>query len=177
MDYNDYFNTCIAIRDNIGIFAPLILFLLSILLLRNKQTYLKAFVIGFILNNIINAILKLLIKAPRPSKDQRALEIGIANGERIAFDKYGMPSGHAQNAGFALVYISLIFNSPFITGFYLIISFISMYQRYLYNNHTILQLIIGFLIGAGLGYICYFITNRFIMGNLKTKKDDEYYYP
>ena len=163
----------ISIRDHLGFFAPIILFLLSVLLLRNKRNYLQIFVYGFILNNIANALLKLFIQEPRPSKDKRLLEILVANGERVSFDKYGMPSGHAQNCGFALVYISLICNSPLITAIYLLLSVISMYQRYLYNNHTITQLLVGFFIGSFFGYIFYLIANKNIIGNTKLKKDDD----
>jgi membrane-associated phospholipid phosphatase len=112
--------------DRVGAFAPFILFITSIFLLQNKMKYLQVYFIGSILNNIFNAILKYAIKEPRPSKDSRILEIAIANEKRISFDKYGMPSGHAQNCGFNLVFITLVLNNSFITGLYLVISFISL---------------------------------------------------
>ena len=93
------------LRDYIGLYAPNILFVLSLFLLRNMKTYLQFFVFGTILNNILNIILKLAIKDARPSKDQKAIEIGIVNGARIGFDKFGMPSGHAQNCGYFLSFI------------------------------------------------------------------------
>jgi len=160
------------LRDYIGLLAPMILFIITIFLLRNKTTYLLFFIFGTILNNIINALLKLFIKEPRPLNDQKMIEIGITNNARIGFDKYGMPSGHAENCGFALTFITLTLNSPIITGLYLIISFISLYQRYLYSNHTILQLLVGFVIGIGVGYGMYSMAKNYIMGNIKMKKDD-----
>jgi membrane-associated phospholipid phosphatase len=162
----------ILLRDYIGLLAPLILFILSLFFLRNKTKYLLFFIFGFVFNNIFNALLKLFIKEPRPTNDQKAIEIGITNGARISFDKYGMPSGHAQNAGFALAFITLTLNSPEITCLYAVLSVISLYQRYLYNNHTILQLIIGFLVGVLTGYGTYVLSKHYIMGNIKMKKDD-----
>lgn len=162
----------LLLRDYLGLLAPLILFILSLFFLRNKTKYILFFIYGFVFNNILNALLKLLIQEPRPSKDQKAIEIGIANGERIGFDKYGMPSGHAQNAGFALAFITLSLRSPVITGLYTIISIISLYQRYLYNNHTILQLIVGFFIGIACGYGAYLFATKYITGDIKMKKDD-----
>ena len=159
----------------IGLYAPIILFILSIFFLRNMYKYLYFFVIGFIFNNILNIVLKLLIKEPRPSIDQKAIEIGIVNGARIGFDKFGMPSGHAQNCGYCLVFIIMTLNNPFITTLYLSISTISLFQRYLYNNHTILQLIIGLIIGTLFGYLTYNVGNKYIMGNIKMKKDDHFY--
>lgn len=160
------------LRDYIGLYAPLILFILTLFLLRNMKTYLQFFVSGFILNNILNIILKLAIKEPRPSKDQKAIEIGVVNGARIGFDKFGMPSGHAQNCGYCIGFIILTLNNPFIITLYLLISIISLFQRYLYNNHTILQLLVGFIIGTSFGWLTYIIGSKYIMGNIKMKKDD-----
>ena len=160
------------LRDYIGLYAPLILFFLSLFLLRNMSTFLRFFVSGFILNNILNIILKLFIKEPRPNNEQKAIEIGVVNGARIGFDKFGMPSGHAQNCGYCLSFITLTFNNHFITTLYAIISTISLLQRYFYKNHTILQLVVGLTIGIGFGYLTYLFGNKYIMGNIKMKKDD-----
>lgn len=159
--------------DYIGYYAPIILFVFSLFLLRNMTRYLKFFVSGFILNNILNIILKLFIKEPRPTNDQKTIEIAINNGFRVGFDKFGMPSGHAQNCGYCLVFIIMTIHNPVIITMYIVITMISLSQRYLYNNHTILQLIIGLLIGSGFGYLTYSLGNKFIIGNIKMKKDEE----
>jgi len=158
--------------DYLGLMAPIFLFIISIFLLQNKMKYLQVYIIGSILNNILNAILKYAIKEPRPTKESRILEIAIANYKRVSFDKYGMPSSHAQNCGFNLVFITLVLNNSIITGLYLVICFISLYQRYKYSNHTILQLIIGFIVGLGFGYMIYHVGNKWIKGNLTMKLDD-----
>ena len=158
--------------DYFGLVAPLVLLLISTFLLQNKIKYLQVYIVGFILNNILNAILKYAIKEPRPSKDSRILEIAISNQKRFGFDHYGMPSGHAQNCGYNLAFITLVLNNPFITGLYLVITAISLYQRYKYFNHTILQLIIGLIIGLGVGYLAYYVGNKWLKGNLKMQPDD-----
>ena len=163
------------LRDTIGFFAPSILFILSILLLRHMSNYLKFYIAGTILNNILNIILKLFIKEPRPSKDKKFIEIGVTNDILISLDKFGMPSGHAQCCGFSLAFITLVFNNPIITTLYLIITLATLMQRYLYNNHTVLQLIVGFIIGIFFGYITYLFGSKYITGNIKTKKDDYFY--
>jgi membrane-associated phospholipid phosphatase len=161
------------LRDYIGLYSPIILFIVTLFLLRNMKNYLTFFVYGFILNNISNIILKLIIKEPRPSKDQKAIEIGVVNGSRISFDKFGMPSGHAQNCGYCLMFILMTLNDPIITTLYSIITIITLFQRYLYNNHTILQLSVGFLVGICFGYVSYLCGHKYIMGNIKMKKDDD----
>ena len=163
------------LTNYIGLYAPIILFFLSLFLLRNMTKYLSFFVVGFIFNNILNIVLKLLIKEPRPTTDQKAIEIGVVNGARIGFDKFGMPSGHAQNCGYCLVFIIMTLNNHFITTLYLLLSVISLFQRYLNNNHTILQLIIGLIVGTFFGCLTYNIANKYIMGNIKMKKDDYFY--
>ena len=159
-------------RDYIGLYAPLILFGMSLFLLRNMTTYLKIFTAGFFLNNILNIILKLAIKEPRPTNDSKAIEIGVINGARISFDKFGMPSGHAQNCAFCIAFITMALNNPFITCLFIVITLISLFQRYLYNNHTILQLLIGLIIGAISGYLTYNIGHKYIRGNIRMKKDE-----
>ena len=164
------------LRDTIGFFAPGILFMFSVLFLRHMSNYLLFYIVGTVLNNILNIILKMIIKEPRPSKEQKFIEIGVTNGISFSFDKFGMPSGHAQNCGFSLAFITLVFNNPFITTLYLIITLASLMQRYLYKNHTILQLIVGFIIGLFTGYVTYLCGSKYIMGNIKIKKDDYFYY-
>ena len=160
------------VRDYIGLYAPIILFMVTLLLLRNMQNYLYYFVVGFILNNILNIVLKISIKDARPNNEQKAIEIGIVNGAHIGFDKFGMPSGHAQNCGFCLSFVTLVLDNPFITIFYAFISTISLFQRYLYGNHSMLQLTVGIFIGIWVGYLTYLIGNKYIMGNIKMRKDD-----
>ena len=158
--------------DYFGLVAPLVLLLISTFLLQNKVKYLQVYIVGFILNNVLNAILKYAIKEPRPSKDSRILEVAIANHRTFSHDQYGMPSGHAQNCGFSLAFVTLVLNNPLITGLYLVITAISLYQRYKYFNHTILQLIIGLIIGLLMGYLSYYVGNKWIKGDLKMRLDD-----
>ena len=156
----------------LGVIAPIFLFFLSILLLLYKQKYLIFFIAGTIINNVLNILLKLLIQQPRPSQDIKAIEIGIVNGHRISFDKFGMPSGHAQNCGYMLSFMTMVYKSPTITGLYFIITMLTIFQRYLFKNHTILQLIIGLIIGCLFGYITYICAKKHIIGILKEKEDD-----
>jgi membrane-associated phospholipid phosphatase len=160
------------LKDYIGLYAPILLFFVTLLLLRNMHLYLQFFFGGFIFNNIINILLKLLFKEPRPGKDQKAIEIGVVNGARISFDKFGMPSGHAQNCAFCTAFITFALNSPLITCIYSIITLISVCQRYTYNNHTIFQLLVGLVIGTAVGLSVYFYGKTKIKGKIEEKPDD-----
>ena len=151
----------------IGIYAPVILSFSSIILLQSKSRYLQVYIAGLILNTIFNAILKYAIKDPRPSSNAHILEIAIANDRFVDFDNFGMPSGHAQNCGFNLAFITLVFNSPLITCLYLVLTYISMYQRYEDHQHTLLQLLVGLFVGLSFGYLFYYIGSNWIKGSLK----------
>jgi len=123
-------------------------------------------------NIIINSLLKFILKTPRPVNDWKILELGITHTKRIGFDKYGMPSGHAQHCGFVLAFATLVFQNPLITSSYSILSLICLYQRYLYQNHTIGQIIIGFIVGLIIGYLFYEMAFKKLVGNIKRRPDD-----
>jgi membrane-associated phospholipid phosphatase len=156
----------------LGFSAPGIMLVTSAIILRNRATTLKYFIIGYILNGIFNGILKVALKEPRPSNDWQILQIGITHNKRIGFDKYGMPSGHAQHCGYILAFMTLAVNDPFVTGVYSILSLICLYQRYLYQNHTIIQVVIGFIVGIGFGYLIYQVSSKKLIGNIKLRPDD-----
>jgi len=166
------FSKVLLVPDYIGIYAPEILFLLSLFLLRNKLNYLTIFTIGYIINVIDNILLKLALKEPRPKKTKRVLEIAIANDSEYEYEKFGMPSGHAQRCAYSLAFITLVLNDPLISSIYLAITALTFFQRYKYLDHSILQLIVGFCVGLSIGYLFYLIGNKYIKGNIKMRADD-----
>jgi membrane-associated phospholipid phosphatase len=161
------------IIDVIGFSAPGILLVTSIFLLKKKPIYLKYFISGYILTSILNSLLKYILKEPRPSNDWVLFKIGITHNKRFGYDRYGMPSGHAQHCGYILSFITLVLNNPWVTCIYLIFTLICMYQRYLYENHTIKQVVIGLFIGLGSGYLMYEVATKNLIGNIKMRPDDD----
>lgn len=155
-----------------GIYAPGILGMISLFLLRNKVNYFSFYILGTIFNTILNIILKLIFKEPRPKQHSRVMEIAVQNKHEFDHHKYGMPSGHAQQCAFGLTFITLVLNKPFITSIYLGFTIISLLQRYYYLEHSILQLIVGLWIGIGVGYLFYSICRKYIQGNIKMRPDD-----
>ncbi len=130
-----------SILKHIGNWGPFLLFIISFFLLYKTPFFLYLYIIGFILNSLINVFLKNIIRQPRP------------NIKRASF---GMPSGHAQSVFFSTMFILLTLKIPlYITSIYLLISFNTGYQSVKYNYHTISQVIIGCLIGISLSYIWY----------------------
>ena len=67
----------------------------------------------------------------------------------------GMPSGHTQQTAFALTIAYLFSKKNLYQSIILLI--LTAIQRYIFKNHTIIQLIVGGILGVGLGYICFYI--------------------
>lgn len=165
-------NTFIEIIDFIGFLAPHFLFILSILLLWNKKYYLVYYIVGYGFSIILNLILKGIIRQPRPSEDIKLINISQNNGKRISFDKFGMPSGHAQLSFFSVVFIYLVFKNITLTIFYIIISLLSLHQRVKYKNHSLLQIIIGTFVGSFVGFAIYMLSKKNVGGKWIAKKED-----
>ena len=160
--------------DYLGYFGPNILLVFSILLLfaNNAGSYLSYYLIGYLLNILLNYVLKGMIQQPRPNEDKTLIEMAVVNGKRFGYDIYGMPSGHSQGVFYSTAFIYFVLKNPPITLIFFLISLNTMVQRVNYKNHTILQVIVGALIGVAFAYLVYSYTKQNIQGNLKTKKDD-----
>jgi len=170
---NIYINNII---NDIGEYGPLILFFNSLTLLWSKKSLFFYYIIGFFINLLLNIFLKMIFQQPRPSVDIKLFE-SIKNNRKmnnniILFDMFGMPSGHTQLCFFSVTFIFLSLKKYNILLGYLLISFLTMYQRVKYNYHTMLQVFFGSIIGCLLGYIMYYISQKNIKGFIKVKPDD-----
>jgi len=167
-----------AILKKIGQYGPFILLLCSIFLLRNKSNLLFYYILFFGISVILNVVLKGLIQQSRPCIDRETFQLMMRNKERyikkngVPYDIFGMPSGHSQSVVFSTIFIYLCLREFNILLFYILISLITLFQRVINNHHTVLQLVIGSLAGALLGYIGYNMARMNIEGKKTMKKDD-----
>ena len=146
--------------DIAGFFSPWLLMFITITQLWNRKPFLYAYIIGGFINKQVNAVLKNIIKQPRPS-DGKSIMNETYDGEHV----YGMPSFHAQSSFFSIAYLYLTKHSEFLLGIELLIGIASIYQRWKYRRHTVEQLGVGSFIGIVMAYITYFITNRTLVTN------------
>lgn len=120
----------------------------------NEDTYFK---IGLLLlwqplNITINGLLKEIINEDRPdgSMHVNKLEALIDEGTK------GMPSGHAQLVGSELA-LAFLSNTTIVTRTIMTIQTgLTVYQRWLYKKHSIMQLVIGLWIGMLYSFIFWF---------------------
>ena len=165
--------------DEIGKIGPVILLLLSVHLLWEKSKLLHYYLYGYLANTIINILLKLLIKEPRPSVDQNKFDLILNQSKNnsiykklIHFPMLGMPSGHAQSVIYSTVFIFLTLKQNNLLALYLLISSITIYQRVSFNYHTLGQVIVGSIMGIILGHSAFYLATYKIKGKLNHKKED-----
>jgi membrane-associated phospholipid phosphatase len=169
-----FFTTFITLLDYVAIFAPNILFILTIILVKSKSNLLFYYVSGSFINVLLNILLKLLFKQPRPKEDIKLVHLLHSNGERFGFDTYGMPSGHTQTTFFSLTYVYLSLQNLRIAVVYFALCLLTMYQRLKYKNHTFWQVIVGALVGVVFALFVYKMCQINIIGRVESKKDDDY---
>lgn len=184
------------ILNNIGIYGPIILFILSIILyihyLTTNNIFLSIlflYIIGAVCCSCINIGLKHIFKYPRPDNPNPALfysvkrfPIPIHNNGLHLYD-YGFPSGHAQSCLYTIVYFLLTLwyyilppfiskiNIPILkwiawTLLFFIITIITLFQRVISRRHSIIQVICGAIIGVIFGLLYYY----FIVIDFKDKQ-------
>lgn len=172
---NNIYDLSIKIIDTIGYFGPQILAITSGFLLFKKPTLLTMYFFGFIINSLLNLVLKGIIKQPRPSEDKHLFNIWLHNEmktDRHWYDRFGMPSGHAESVFYSTVFIFFALKNNNITILYLIISLNTLFQRIKYKNHTVSQVIVGSIVGAILAFLFHYYSKITLKGILKAKSDD-----
>jgi len=139
----------------IGVNGDTITFIIGCMAIYPSIYYIIAFIIGFIVNIQLNKILKSVFKEPRPlnKSSNSVYEVG-------AEEKWGFPSGHAQLTSYAFIYLLLV--NPKKQAFLILLCIflcITVIQRYVFNKHTIPQLIAGLFIGSTFAFLyVWFIT-------------------
>lgn len=166
------------IYDEVGSYGPNILILLSIYLLWDQNNLFFYYVIGIIIDSIMNLILKGIIQEPRPSFNSKEFNLALKNNKRfvykdgIPFDIFGMPSGHSSSVIFSTIFIHLALRKTKWLYIYLTISAIVISQRVVYEYHTIYQVIAGAFVGALLAYVVYQLAEKKLKGRIREKPDD-----
>ena len=139
----------------VGYFGDTISFFIICMLIFNNFKFVIFYVIFFIINMYFNNYLTNLIKQKNPSHPIKFLE-----SETYSKKRYGMPSFHSQNMFFSIGYSFFILNNFIWKLVLLLIGFAVIYERYVFRDHTMEQLLYGSILGLLLGYISYFIVKK-----------------
>ena len=160
------------IINSIGFHGPELLFILSIYWLYNKANYFNVYLIGFVMNFIFSYILKGVFKQPRPTDEQHLFAIEKIYRKNMSFERYGMPSCHAQMVFYSTGFVYLVLQDCYITGGYLLVSLLTLYQRVASSHHFVSQIIVGALLGLLVAWVFYKYGTKLVTGKLKHKRDD-----
>ncbi len=162
----------------LGVYGPIILILFTWYLLWNNNNLFFYYTVGIFTNSIINLILKGILQMPRPLFDSKNVKLATMHTKEqfysngIPFNIFGMPSGHAQSSFFSTVFIYLSTKHNNNVYLYLASTLLTCYQRYSSNYHSLLQLIVGAIIGSAFGYFVYQLAMDKIKGRIRERPDD-----
>ena len=147
----------------LGANGPIVLFFVNILCLTQYSHKYIAFYVFFIFVDVLlNETLKGIIREPRPLGYKSNNEV-YHNIDYRGIHKYGMPSGHAESTAFSITYIGLVTKSPLLIVLELGIGCVVLYQRWATRKHSIIQLIVGSIVGCMLGILCYITVDKTII--------------
>lgn len=138
--------------QNVGMYGHLIMFMVVSLYLFQMKSALWGYWIGSFVNEMVNELLKKIIKDPRPV---------LITNDVNAHDYYGMPSGHTQHSIFSIVYVGLMKPNVLFMMCLCMLLIISVYERLVNNKHTIWQVIVGGIVGLMMSWLVYTLTIKY----------------
>ena len=142
----------------IGFFSGRIIFvmILCIFLYSNRFFWIWIYILLYVVNYQLIIFLQKIGKDQRPLNGKQFMEYEFHNSEA-----YGMPSGHTQTMFFSLVFFYMVTRSIPWLLIMIFIAICTIIQRLTYRKHTVLQVIVGGIIGSSLGYGSYFLINHY----------------
>ena len=159
----------------LGQYGPLILMIIALGILYNQPYNMTAYIIGLFFNMLFNYILKGIIQQPRPSENYNTVLIESKYKSILNYNRFGMPSGHAQASLFTTTFLYLVTLNKHILAISVVSSLITMYQRIQYLYHTTIQVIVGSILGVCIAFIAFHYSKKNKKGLIKSKQDDNYF--
>jgi len=148
----------VPIIDAIGYYGPVILFAMTFYCFLERSPYLFVFIMGSIVNSLLNKALKSTFREPRPRGQIPFLD----DDHLIGIEQYGLPSGHAQSCFFSLAFLFFANGPPAFLYTMSFLCFLTLYQRWKYRRHSIKQLVVGSLIGIFFAYVVVYSTQYYL---------------
>jgi len=139
----------------IGFFSELILAILVLYVLYERSLSFfpdAVYLVGFVASVYLNRGLKEWLRGRRPARPVKFLAAENFGTAAEMQNAYGMPSGHAQQVAYSLVYLYATTGEwmPW-TAIGTVIGALMVWERWQFRNHTLGQLAVGLLVGAVVG--------------------------
>lgn len=151
--------------DYIGFYGPIIMIVLVTFGLWGRTKYLIFFLLFFIANYYFNEILKSYIKEPRPAAFNSTQSPTLKYEYFANHRSYGMPSGHAQDVFYSLIFLFLAktqFTVYSVAGIF--VSAITVFQRFKTKRHSAKQLAAGAVVGGAVAYLAQLVASHMVIG-------------
>lgn len=145
--------------DAVGFYGHNLLFILTmfILVTRYRWSWLIIYLLGYYVNQYLNVTLKLIIQEKRPTNSTNFVPWEYYNNGH----QYGMPSGHAQSVFYSLTFCYCVLRSVEWFYFMIFIAGLTVFQRWKYRKHSILQLCVGGTLGSLFATLVYFVMDKY----------------
>lgn len=130
-----------------------------------RTKYLLFFLLFFIVNYYCNDFLKHYIKETRPSAYKTTPGPTLKYENFSNHQSYGMPSGHAQEMFYSLIFLFLArtqFTVYSVAGIF--VTAITVFQRFKNKRHTAEQLAAGAAVGSVVAYAAHSIASHMVIG-------------
>ena len=164
----------------LGYHGPYLLSFLTAILIWNRTPYLVSFLVGGFANTWLNVFLKMVFQEPRP-KSIDLMEAKKVDWFGSFFDidihkahRYGMPSGHAQIASFAVAYWYFLNEKKIVNGkiwetmiglSMVVLLINTLHQRWETEAHSFGQLAMGVFVGGGFSWVVFMFTKYILCQN------------
>lgn len=145
---NELIQELVQFTYALGFFSELIISIIVIYVLSNQIYFHALYLLGFVAGVYFNRWLKEQLHDPRPDHPIKFLA-----AEKFKTSKtqnfYGMPSGHSQQVAYSVAFLyacmghwNMWLNMCVIVGVLMVL------ERWLFRNHTALQLFVGLWVGV-----------------------------
>ena len=156
--------TFISFLYAIGFFSEILLIIIVSILIHSHSFVFIVYLVAVVINGFLNRFLKKWIKGLRPKDPIKFLESEEFKNKK----NYGMPSGHSQNVFFSIVYLILtVYKNiesylPWIFGC-IFIGLLTLWERWIFHNHTLSQLFVGALLGSFIAYLVVYLRDNILI--------------
>lgn len=145
------------------------------LILFRRELHTMAWFLGLLVNEVVNMLLKRMMKSPRPCS--------VLDSKKL-YNKYGMPSSHAQFMGFMAAYAVFFayirlkvhvyenftdnIRQHFISLSSVAVALIVCYSRLYLHYHTVEQVLTGLVVGVISGVVWFYVVEYLFTPHFQT---------
>ena len=142
------------------------------LIIKNQYIYSLFYMLGIFINILFNYLLKYILLIPKPNIDSSIFNLKLIQNN-FSYDELGMPSLFSTLLIYSFVYFYIIYSNWWINILFLLFISIMYYYFYIIKQATILQLLVGFVIGIGTGILFIKLSKNYLKGEEKENNKNE----